>query len=96
MCPLQSIPVTYTRDRCAYVVDLTLYTVESTTFTRQGSLVQSQSRPPFYPFNFNKLGGFLFFCRLSVLTNWQVNWQVKTVAKLSTGTTKEPLSSFEE
>mgnify|MGYP007004216851 CR=1 FL=1 len=47
MCPLQSISVTYTRDRCAYVVDLTLYTVESTAFTRQGSLVQIQPRPPF-------------------------------------------------
>ena len=36
MCPLQSIPVTYTRDRCAYVVDFTLYPVESTAFGRQG------------------------------------------------------------
>ena len=32
---------------CAYVVDLTLVTVESTAFTRQGSLVQIQPRPPF-------------------------------------------------
>jgi len=40
MCPLQSIPVTYTRDRCAYVVDLTLVTVESTAFGRQGPEVQ--------------------------------------------------------
>ena len=47
ICPLQSIRVTYTRDRCAYVVDLTLYTAESTAFTRQGSLVQIQPRPPF-------------------------------------------------
>jgi len=46
MCPLQSIPVTYTRDRCAYVVDLTLVTVESTAFGRQGPEVQSQSREP--------------------------------------------------
>ena len=35
------------RDRCAYVVDLALYPVESTAFTRQGSLVQIQPRPPF-------------------------------------------------
>jgi len=47
MCPLQSIWVTFARDRCAYVVDLTLYTGESTAFTRQGSLVQILSPPPF-------------------------------------------------
>ena len=47
MCPLQSIPVTYTRDRCAYVVDFTLYTVESTAFGRQGPEVQILSPRPF-------------------------------------------------
>jgi len=46
MCPLQSIPVTYTRDRCAYVVDLTLYVVESTAFGRQGPEVQILSPRP--------------------------------------------------
>ena len=46
--PFESISVTYTRDRSAYVVDLLLAPEESTAFTRQGSLVQSQSRPPFY------------------------------------------------
>ena len=46
MCPLQSIPVTYTRDRCAYVVDLTLATVESTAFGRQGPEVQILSPRP--------------------------------------------------
>ncbi len=46
MCPLQSIPVTYTRDRCAYVVDFTLYTVESTAFGRQGPEVQILSPRP--------------------------------------------------
>jgi len=47
MCPLQSIWVTYTRDRCAYVVDLTLPTVESTAFGRQGPEVQILSPRPF-------------------------------------------------
>ena len=46
MCPLQSIPVTYTRDRYAYVVDLTLYTVESTAFGRQGPEVRIFSPRP--------------------------------------------------
>ena len=55
ICPLQSIRVTYTRDRCAYVVDLTLYTAESTAFTRQGSLVQIQPCPPFISLVFNDL-----------------------------------------
>ena len=46
MCPLQSITVTYTRDRCAYMVDLTLYPVESTAFGRQGPDVQIISPRP--------------------------------------------------
>ncbi len=46
MCPLQSIPVTYTRDRSAYVVDLTLATVESTAFGRQGPEVRILSSRP--------------------------------------------------
>ena len=41
-----SIPVTFTRDRCAYVVDLTLYTVESTAFGRQGPEVRILSLRP--------------------------------------------------
>ena len=41
-----AIPVTYTRDRCAYVVDLTLYLVESTAFGRQGPEVQILSPRP--------------------------------------------------
>ena len=44
--PLQSLPVTYTRDRCAYVVDLTLYTVERTAFGRQGPEVRILSPRP--------------------------------------------------
>ena len=44
--PLQPIPVTYTRDRCAYVVDLTLYTVERTAFGRQGPEVRILSPRP--------------------------------------------------
>ena len=47
MCPLQSIPVTYTRDRSAYVVDLLLAPVESTAFGRQGPEVQILSPRPF-------------------------------------------------
>ena len=50
MYPLQSIPVTYTRDRCAYVVDFTLYTVESTAFTWQGLLVQIRPRPLYFQY----------------------------------------------
>ena len=41
-----STPVTFARDRSAYVIDISLATVESTAFTRQGSLVQIQPRPP--------------------------------------------------
>ena len=63
MCPLQSIPVTFARDRCAYVVDLTLYTVESTAFTRQGSLVQIQPRPPIsYLVAFNIVQNMAYDC----------------------------------
>ena len=47
ICPFESSSGTYTRDRSAYVVDLLLAPEERTAFTRQGSLVQSQSRPPF-------------------------------------------------
>ena len=46
MSKLQSIPVTYTRDRCAYVVNLTLYPVESSAFGRQGPEVQILSPRP--------------------------------------------------
>ena len=42
-----SIPVTYTRDRCAYVVDCSLATVESTAVGRQGPEVRILSPRPF-------------------------------------------------
>ncbi|MDP6959971.1 MAG: hypothetical protein QF595_00415 [Dehalococcoidia bacterium] len=42
-----SISVTYMRDRCAYVVDFTLYPVESTASGRQGPEVQILSPRPF-------------------------------------------------
>ena len=45
--PFQSYSVTYTRDRCAYVVDLLLAPVESTAFGRQGPEVQILSPRPF-------------------------------------------------
>ena len=47
--PFESHWVTFARDRCTYVIDNSLPTVESTAFTRQGSLVQIQPRPPFFP-----------------------------------------------
>ena len=50
-----SIPVTYTRDRCAYVVDLTLPIVESTAFGRQGPEVQILSPRPFSFLVFKRL-----------------------------------------
>ena len=45
--PSESISVTYTRDRSAYVVDLLLAPVESTAFGRQGPEVQILSPRPF-------------------------------------------------
>ena len=46
--PLQSRSVTYVRDRCAYVVDLSLVPVESTAFTRQGRWFKSSRAHHFF------------------------------------------------
>ena len=54
-----STPVTYARDRCAYVVDLTLDSVESTAFGRQGPEVQILSPRPLTD----------WFINLSTVTN---------------------------
>ena len=81
MCPLQSIPVTYARDRSAYVVDLTLHPIESTAFTRQGSLVQIQPRPPFSLCFWD----FLIAPYSSCLCKWQnvtEPWQVFIVKRV--------------
>ena len=83
ICPLQSIRVTYTRDRCAYVVDLTLYTAESTAFTRQGSLVQS-SRAHDFPL---LLGHFhwplstpISLC-LNIVRKWRLNHGIHQIPR---------------
>ncbi len=46
--PFQSRSVTYARDRCAYVVDLSLVRVESTAFTRQGRWFKSSRAHHFF------------------------------------------------
>ena len=82
LCPecalIMATPVTYTRDRCAYVVDLTLYAVESTAFTRQGSLVQIQPRPPFST-AFSVLSLVLFFSEFFVCKNFVVSHRTMQV-----------------